>query len=175
MCHCDTETGCSKPKEVKNAVGAVLNMFCDRLNAREHENSSKAHGIGNDGKHAKTYQMRSRTRLVLFSILEPAQKFGRWRSSWTVAQVFHSRRTGPSDSVVTVGTRTFKPSYRTASGHQLPAVGSEVPVVELKNGDNMSMTFAVMDVTAPLAAVSRMVKAGHTMVLSPNACKHQRA
>ena len=74
-----------------------------------------------------------------------------------------------------VGTRTFKPSYRTASGHQLPAVGSKVPVVELKNGDNMSMTFAVMDVTAPLAAVSRMVKAGHTMVLSPNACKHQRA
>ena len=47
----------------------------------------------------------------------------------------------------------------------MPAVGSKVPMVELKNGDNMLVTFAVMDVTAPLAAVSRMVKAGHTMVL----------
>ena len=28
----------------------------------------------------------------------------------------------------------------------------------------MSMTFAVMDVTYPLAAVSQMVKAGHTVV-----------
>ena len=31
----------------------------------------------------------------------------------------------------------------------------------------MSMTFAVMDVTYPLAAVSPMVKAGHTVVFSP--------
>ena len=51
----------------------------------------------------------------------------------------------------------------------MPVIGTNVPVVELENGDTVSMTlFAVMNVADPLAAVRWMVKAGHTLAFSQN-------
>ena len=175
MCDCDTETGCSKPKEVTNAVGAVLNMFCDLLNAREHENSSKAHGIGNDGKARKklpneiqnevgrVFNTGTSTEVREVEIFVDSGPSVPFPQNWSIR--FRGHR----------GNVNLQAFVQDSERTPVPAVGSKVPVVEPKNGDNMSMTFAVMDVTAPLAAVSRMVKAGHTVVLSPNACKHQRA
>ena len=88
---------------------------------------------------------------------------GRWRKCCC-----HSRRICQSDPVVIVGTGNFKPSCRTASGHPLPVVGTKVPVVELGNGDKMSMTFAVRERDGATGDSSRMVKAGHAVVLWPN-------
>ena len=102
------------------------------------------------------------------SIWEPAQKVEIWRSSWTVAQVLlpFPRTWSSTFSGLFGGQDFFTPSYITASGHQLPVFGTKVLLVVLDNGEVMSVTFAVMNVTAPLAAVSRMVKASHTVVFS---------
>ena len=47
--------------------------------------------------------------------------------------------------------------------HHLHVHGIKVPQVGMENGDAMK-TFAVMSVTTPLAAVSRVLKAGHRVV-----------
>ena len=81
------------------------------------------------------------------------------RSSCTVAQCCcHSPGTGQADS---------KPSLGTASGHQRPVYGTKVPEVEMDNEDLMKMTFAVMNVTSTLTAVSRVVKTGQKVVFPP--------
>ena len=106
-------------------------------------------GKRRQGKHPRRRQRNSTEHA------ESAKKLQ--RSSWP-------RASGPLAQRQAVGN--FKPSVWTASGHQLPVVGIKVPVVELENGDHMSLTFAVMDLTAPLAEASRMVKAGRAVVFS---------
>ena len=95
----------------------------------------------------------------------------RWRSSWTVEWrkcfCFH-HRFGQADVVVTVGNGTFQAFEQNNERTPVASVGTNFRVVELENANNMSMTFAVMNVSTPVAEVSRMVQAGHTVVFTPN-------
>ena len=55
-------------------------------------------------------------------------------------------------------------NYRTASGEPVRSLGEREPIVNLENGAMAKMKFTVMDVHRPLAAVSKMVDAGHRIV-----------
>ena len=55
-------------------------------------------------------------------------------------------------------------NFRTASGQSVKSMGEREPVVRLENGAMAKMNFTVMDVHRPLAAVSKMVAAGHRIV-----------
>ena len=57
-----------------------------------------------------------------------------------------------------------RPFYTSASGQHEPAQGCRTPVVELQDGTKVQMSFTVMDVRRPLAAVSRIVATGHRVV-----------
>ena len=110
------------------------------------------------GQHTKASKMRSRTRLIIFPIWEPAQRIQRWhRGPW---------RKSCCQQIVTVVNGKLKDLAQ--NSERTPVARAKVPVVDLENGNNMSMTFAVMNVTAPLAAVSWMVKTGRTVVCFPN-------
>ena len=97
----------------------------------------------------------------MLSIWEPVKKFEWWRPPWTVAQVLHPN---PQNWSNRVHHRREKRELSRFRAEQ--RADTKVPEVELENGDKMPMTVAVMSATAPLAAVSRMVKAGHTVFLT---------
>jgi len=60
-----------------------------------------------------------------------------------------------------------KAQYVTASGAPVNAEGVKCCTMAFPTGDNLKMDFTVMNVRRPIAAVSRMVGKGHTVVFAP--------
>ena len=57
--------------------------------------------------------------------------------------------------------------YRTANGHIMFNRGDKNIIATLPGGVTKKMTFAVMKVNRPIASVSKIVKAGHSVTFSP--------
>ena len=59
-------------------------------------------------------------------------------------------------------------SYSAANGQTIKNEGEKLVSMVTKQGQWRNMTFQVCDVTRPLASVSKIVEAGHSVVFNPS-------
>ena len=59
-------------------------------------------------------------------------------------------------------------AYSAANGHTIKNEGERLVSMVTKEGQWKNMTFQVCDVTRPLASVSKIVEAGHSVIFNPS-------